>query len=691
MIFSVVFKFICAFKKNTVFFNSYFFLKKHLLMISSIFYALDLFKSPLRLLFNRRQFISTKLGQLFSIGIIIIEIIIATKSDIFTHQNPLSTNSNIRNTNKPLVNLNKKIVAVSIQDDDSNEALNDPSVFSIEISNQIYLIKDGKSQNITSINKNLHFCSQNDFKNVEDFKNFGKGFCLDDNENYFTLEGFWDEPSLSFILIELNVCKNNTDYMNNSNNYCKPQEEIEKMLVGKTFNIYYKDTIIDINDHDNPFKTVIVNDFQYIDPNFKKITNFNFQNLIMISDEGSVFSDFKYYNEVAFVSQNSDLYTRKSTDEVFFSLSIYSDEKTQMIQRSYIKIQDLLAKLGGVMQSLLFLGHIFTHFEYTLLMKNTILNSLYSFKKPKKKKKNNLLKTSRRNSQNPENNTLKTKESPTFKNQSFSQKLESIEIKNRRKSKIKICSLPIKFDRKLEAKLSDSPKCQIFEKHPTNKNSLLTPLNLKFNFHVDSLTNSQMKNLQEPESPINFFRNSAGKNFQIFSEKLKILKLHNFKQTSKNLYFSLLKYLKLGIKRIFPISRLDYDEKLFSHCEKIYEKELDFIEILKKLQEIEKLKKILLNTNQQILFNFLKKPLVHLQILEPERRIKAHESFSIQLINDSGFEMNNFKKAVDEFENSAKKGLLSEVDMRIMRIIDKESSNFLKFADDASPKRRRRK
>ena len=138
---------------------------------------------------------------------------------------------------------------------------------------------------------------------------------------------------------------------------------------------------------------------------------------------------------------------------------------------------------------------------------------------------------------------------------------------------------------------------------------------------------------------------------------------------------------------MIPLIRMNYEEQLFSKCEKIFENDLDFIEILKKLQDIEKMKKILLNSNQQLLFNFLMKPLVYLNTLDPKRLRKARLKYSIHL-GSKVFENDEeeLKRAIDDFERLAEQGVLSEVDKRIMNIIDRESSKFVKIAEDLSPR-----
>ena len=140
---------------------------------------------------------------------------------------------------------------------------------------------------------------------------------------------------------------------------------------------------------------------------------------------------------------------------------------------------------------------------------------------------------------------------------------------------------------------------------------------------------------------------------------------------------------------MFPCFGMNYEEKLFSRSESIYEKDLDFIEILKKLHDIDKLKKILLNHNQELLCNFLMKPLVYLDVSDEKEGRRKSQKYIIHLGSKiHQREDEEIRNAIDDFERLADQGLLSEVDARIINIIDRESSKFIKIAEDLSPRRR---
>ena len=156
--------------------------------------------------------------------------------------------------------------------------------------------------------------------------------------------------------------------------------------------------------------------------------------------------------------------------------------------------------------------------------------------------------------------------------------------------------------------------------------------------------------------------------------KKKIIEIREIRQTvEKNwsLGVGLGKYFLLKMKKIIPFLALSHDEEVFEKSEKIYEKELDYIEILKKLQDIDKLKRILLNKNQLVLFNLLTKPVLHLN----DRMVRS--SFSINLGRSSKKKEDNaeedLKMALDYYE---KEQDINEIDQRLFKILNDDIEVF---------------
>ena len=73
----------------------------------------------------------------------------------------------------------------------------------------------------------------------------------------------------------------------------------------------------------------------------------------------------------------------------------------------------------------------------------------------------------------------------------------------------------------------------------------------------------------------------------------------------KSLNFSFYCYVKNKVKSLFGMN-VDFEGQTILSADKIYEKEADIILFLKRIQDIDKLKCILLNKEQRILFDWIK-------------------------------------------------------------------------------------
>lgn len=136
----------------------------------------------------------------------------------------------------------------------------------------------------------------------------------------------------------------------------------------------------------------------------------------------------------------------------------------------------------------------------------------------------------------------------------------------------------------------------------------------------------------------------------------------------KENFFSLSKFgfIKLLFKN--KSWKLNNKEKLFLKGEEQILKEMDLLQILKKLQDIEKLKKILLNDDQLYFFNLLSKPLIKLQ--EPYKE-KHRMSDNLKNVLEK-------EKLVEIYKGLKSKANLSEIDKRIIHLLDEDVKSFIK-------------
>jgi len=128
--------------------------------------------------------------------------------------------------------------------------------------------------------------------------------------------------------------------------------------------------------------------------------------------------------------------------------------------------------------------------------------------------------------------------------------------------------------------------------------------------------------------------------------------------------------------------KLTQKEKLLLKAEEVFDKEIDIVSILLKLQEIEKLKFVLLNPSQISLLKLLDKPVISCD--------EDNQNLMVQLsrtILESGLISSRFRRKntlVENYKHMIRSENKSEIDCRILQLLDDEMK--LRLSNDDNPK-----
>ena len=127
--------------------------------------------------------------------------------------------------------------------------------------------------------------------------------------------------------------------------------------------------------------------------------------------------------------------------------------------------------------------------------------------------------------------------------------------------------------------------------------------------------------------------------------------------------------------------RLSEKEQLFLKGIKVYNEELDIVHILRKIQEIEKMKLVLFNEDQRILFNMIEKPMIY---LDENGQLLSQETGSGQLkmsriINSATImDENRMKKIFERLTSMHQSDEMTMIDKRLMDLVEKKLTEFMK-------------
>ena len=358
-------------------------MKESVLMNSfkTIWYSLDLFKTPIYFQFNSKSKIPSNCSFFISVCIIGFLLAFFFQSDLFAKKSPFSSIQTIATNARPRIDFNTEIMGVALSLTDTyNVIQNDDSIYTWKIINY-YVNSNGDI--IDEDIKTLGFCNESDFKTHGDaFKNIGLKDAICPTTGNFSVEGYWDEKYTRYVEITINKCNNLTSPI-----VCKSNDEIFSFFQDKYMSIYFSDNIIDVNDFENPIKQIYKTKFYLMDSKIAKKYTFNFKKVEFLSDDGLIFANQKKFESFSFGDIDQDF----MTDNLNWvgTMLLYSSSETFVIDRRYQKLQEVIASLGGLANSLLIMGFFITYLEKEFILFKSIINRLYIFpsnEKPKSKR-----------------------------------------------------------------------------------------------------------------------------------------------------------------------------------------------------------------------------------------------------------------------------------------------------------------
>ena len=427
-------------------------------------------------------------------------------------------------------------------------------------------------------------------------------------------------------------------------------------------------------------------------------------------------------------------------EEFIFQAEFYSSPRKEYATRTYQKIQEVIASIGGLLNLFVAIGFILTGPQTRLNVIKTIMNKLYVFHKanPKiKLKTNEKLKVKYEvNLSKPPILTKKISKSEidlkfNFDKTQFSQIKNSLILKpeqikesdGKAQSPEIFANLPNIKNEVLndELKLENSLKYSNLINSNNEKNDDLL---IKFDdeIHSDPVLGINTEEKQNHPSAVEIddshqfeikdknpkaenikviHSNVFRKGFSVFSKarlkasgttqtqnvrKIIELEEQSKKSDKREFEFSLFEYFVYNLKKFFR-QELTFKENLFKKAEKTFKKEVDLITILQRIHEIDKMKLIFLNQRQITLFELLSKPMIFVDKNKWETLKKSNTMKKLE--DDPAFKMSSFikegKRAIKKketiiecYEETLKHIESSIIDERLIYFMDQkaEGRNF---------------
>lgn len=614
---------------------------------------IDVFGVNIALRINNEKTSKTFLGAIFTIilYLFITALFWYLILDVILHQNPITyIEPNILDY-RPNITIDKETMPIAIglfyhdkpftykQDYFQLSA----SLVNVNLTNPEAPIFSGRDLKLEKCDPKKHFTNLtlNVFQNI--MENY---LCLEDQS--VTIGGFWDTYALSYLSLTANYC--DSVY---SETPCADKKEVEQFLLDNVvyFNLYFQDTGLNLANYTDPNTKYAVNKYQILSPTNYKSYELFMKNQTLSSDEGFLLSQKKTSHSLTFDYAESDNGPLNSV--VINEIMIYSSFKSEIHHRSYTKIQAVAASIGGIANALIPVCYIVCFIFSVYKRDELILNEIFDFDdyfknldeiKPKKVNKKRdvelvYLPTARESEvpPNPPNEN---------ENQSNTPQIMQMNnfVMNDRNQQLNNSSIIAKA--KIERLNKNNTLKQIIQHSNTNTNQIEQFESNKDNSMIPNFVNNNNNNL----------------NLDKIIEKLN----HKKKIT---LDFSTSDIIKYYVFRCCIKKPLRNKFSLYKKCKNVLDRFLDISFIIKKLDEFEKFKTLILNDEQVKVFNYVS---------------KDHCSLNKNLLHHSLTKMSTRNMATNKIidgilENYLKHSniLENDVDIRLLKLLQDDISYIL--------------
>ncbi len=231
----------------------------------------------------------------------------------------------------------------------------------------------------------------------------------------------------AFMSLFLFPCRNST----NSPIICKSREQLKEILQYTYFQVIYIEKLVYPNNYLDPLTKTTVVYWDYLEYMIMKNIEFYYKTINILTDVGLILPDIVNTTDVLF---DNKMYTKQLhvTDPgmPYMQVDILVTNKNVYVKRTYDKLQNVFANLGGVIKSLMLIGQILVFIFNRKVMEFDMVNSFYDFSNyndddvPKEKIVNTNNKLSKNFYVNYSNNASRTQKDNTINNLSINNKIE---------------------------------------------------------------------------------------------------------------------------------------------------------------------------------------------------------------------------------------------------------------------------
>jgi len=577
----------------------------------------------------------------------------------------------------------------------------------------------------------LEACQVGNFEDYEDFYNLNlrNAFCLSNHS--MEIGGYFDESTIRYFEFDMATCGSN--YKNKTN--CLSPEIVQEELAGAYFYVYIESQDVDSSNYKSPLKRSLKSYFQLMDFTRRKEFQFYMEQVQLDTYDNMLYNTnpkTQYFNKQMDMVSDS-LTLTQTNDTSLIRMQIFSSNKIQQIERTYQTLIEAAAIVGGISSFVIVLGAMISFLYNDMRLKVNLMNTLYNFDLDERKntqqnqnKKENIKLFSPKPQQNqnkkeniklfsPTNQKSKfrtllvnnTIELNDLKSQSISKRFSENDIdiiisdeitKNDERKKINYLHKEGKKFEVINAETfprSEKEKVILTNNVIFENDSLKNRGNNQKNLNLELSTvrkndnnqkNEENNYLEEQKQSYDVLNSMREKKSRVIIDKISSND-EKYQEKSSKLHFSTWELLCSFLMPFFFLpSKVKMKYKLFQKACEYLMKYINLFYLIRMVDDVQKMKSILLNNHQIALFNYISKPIISLQEENAETQDNYLRNLEniLCLTNNESQKEEIVKEIMSYYQELRMNGNWSLIDMRLFDYLNEDFKKTLKTTCSSS-------
>lgn len=311
------------------------------------------------------------------IGLFILQLI-----ELINREKPAINFVSLRLAKGPNITISDNLIIAFGVLDQQYQIMKGDGLFEVHANYEVTTIRDGIFSNVVTQLERIN-CT---LTNLPEYArhNLEHEFYSNSLDNYYcfkqtitgdkiVLGGNFGSEFYGIMSFRVSRCKNST-----SGN-CEDNDVIDKRIKLSWFEVFFLDQFIDINNFKNPVQTYGNSFYTNIEPKLTKTYWAYFNGISMYSDHGILFDTNNTFSALKYENNKFDVSDNEGGLGDFIEFGLISSLNNEVYYRSYLKIQDIFAVIGGLLNGLNIVFSIVLGFIGHKMYNIELINNLFSF------------------------------------------------------------------------------------------------------------------------------------------------------------------------------------------------------------------------------------------------------------------------------------------------------------------------